>query len=164
LQCHDKTFVSQGLFPHISSYEEILREFQYGYGNSTCTLCRQYGQNVSDQGLVSYHEKVDEGVDIRFSDYLLYLHNYQEAIGSPNGNQNPFTYRDSKGKETKLDDVSEKVFYAYDMDMTQRVPKLLAQFSDNFRLREALPGGEWCMSREVMYTGCLLVKKRLDNT
>jgi hypothetical protein len=113
---------------------------------------------------VSYHEVEDEGVDIRFSDYLLYLHNYQEAIGSPNGNHNPFTYRDSKGKETKLDDVSEKVFYAYDMDMTQCVPKLLAQFSDNFRLREALPGGEWCMSREVMYTGCLLVKKRLDNT
>jgi len=43
MQCHDKTFVSQGLFPHFTFYEKILQNLQYAYGNSTCILCQKYG-------------------------------------------------------------------------------------------------------------------------
>lgn len=46
-------------------------------------------------------------------------------------------------------DVVKDVLYMIDLDMPKFLPRAFADFVSNFKMKEILPGGKWCMMNAV---------------
>jgi hypothetical protein len=146
LQRDDITVVAEGLLEGITPG---LLSLEYMAGTvKDHHRFRRYKRDSSGD-YVTYEEKKGH-LSMKLSDFLEYLKQRKQAL-NPSRNaktDTSFSFMDRELKEVKVD-VTDPL-YLIDMDMPNRLPHLFAKFSQAVKIPEILPGGEWCMTNEVL--------------
>jgi hypothetical protein len=146
LQRDDITVVAEGLLEGINP--GLLRLEYMAVTMKDHHRFRRYKRDSSGD-YVTYEEKKGH-LSMKLSDFLEYLKQRKQALNpSRNGKtETAFSFMDRELKEVNVD-VTDPL-YLIDMDMPNRLPHLFAKFSQALKLPEILPGGEWCMTKEVL--------------
>jgi hypothetical protein len=151
MQRDDLSVVSEGLLSKPFSLGEFLQNVELQFQGRTYHKFRRFDR-VQQGEFYSYLEA--EGyVSMKVSCYIKYLKLlYRGSDDNRNDFSFTYSYFDSAGQEkTELvNDFRTVVFYMTDVEMPNLLPKSYnGFFLESFKLREALPGGKWCMLNVV---------------
>jgi hypothetical protein len=146
LQRDDITVVAEGLLGGIDprlltlEYMAVVMKDYHRF--------RRYEKDSSGD-FVTYKEKKGH-LSMKLSDFLEYLRLRKKALNpSRSGKaETAFSFTDREHKQVNVD-VTDPL-YLIDMDMPNRLPHVFSEFSQALKIPEILPGGEWCMTNEVI--------------
>jgi hypothetical protein len=141
MQRDDITVVSEGLIDMNVSDEKFFSYLRTGFGTEPYHKFKAF---VYDKKTKTFVEQ-ENYVVMYVKDYIRYL----EAHEKDHCDDLTFRYRDDNGKEQKFVDVTKIVLYMIDVDMPKYLPMFDRQYKTNFRFKEILPSGEWCMMNKV---------------
>ena len=143
----DLTLIMEGLASNLCAKltdlkllrEELLLEL----GDQTYHNFRRFNR-VEQEGF-AYYRAEDSGVTpMKVKEYVRYLNTLMGE--SPTS---PFSFQEEDGQEVRFDKATDVVFYMLDVDMTNHLLKIDEGFQSEFKLKEILPGGKWCMLNSV---------------
>ena len=143
----DLTLIMEGLASNLCAKltdlkllrEELLLEL----GDQTYHNFRRFNR-VEQEGFV-YYRAEDSGVTpMKVKEYVRYLNTLMGEYPT-----SPFSFQKEDGQEVQLDKATDVVFYMLDVDMTNHLLKIDEGFQSEFKLKEILPGGKWCMLNSV---------------
>jgi len=87
---------------------------------------------------------------MKISDFCKYLQQREMFLKQKDDRCKVFHF--VSGQEIQREatlDVENDVIYMLDLDMTKLLPRTYQDFIDNFKIKEMLPGGDWCMMSKV---------------
>jgi hypothetical protein len=146
LQRDDITVVAEGLFEGMDP--RLLTLDYMAVAMKDYHRFRRYKRDTSGN-YVTYEEKVGH-LSMKLSDFLKYLKQRKKALnpGRSSKVETAFSFTNRELKQVNVD-VTDPL-YLIDMDMPNRLPHAFAKFSQAVKIPEILPGGEWCMTNEVL--------------
>lgn len=139
------TVVCRGLLPNFPNLEEYLKNEQglLGFGDGPYHKFRRFNKVVKDN-LVTYMEQDNFG-SMHPTEYFKFLDKHYGR-----DTDQSFAYKDNKeGSLLTIDDSSEVVFYMIDIEMPTKLKQLDTWYKESFKLKEILPGGDWCVMNPV---------------
>lgn len=145
----DITVISKGLFPALDqdNLKSFLDNLGQVCGSAMFHKFRRYDRVSTEDGVVTYQECFKGFVSMKVSSYIAYLDLLQNA--GEGSNSKRFRFEDSTGIQHEIEDVAEVVFYLVDMEMEKHCHKLDEWYKRDFKMKEILPGGAWCMMNHV---------------
>jgi hypothetical protein len=144
----DITVVCEGLFGLMKNEEEFLESVERAFGDDPYHRFRQFDR-VEEDGHVSYNEH-DGYISMKVSDFLSYL----AILRDPATGDRLFSYVDATGSQQTIADALNVVYYMIDVDMPKFLHQLDEEYKQNFKMKEILPGGAWCMMNHVCEWKC----------
>jgi hypothetical protein len=146
LQRDDITVVAEGLLEGINP--KLLSLDYMAVTVKDHHRFRRYKRDSSGD-YVTYEEKKGH-LSMKLSDFIEYLKQRKKALTSSGSGktETAFSFLDRELKEVNVD-VTDPI-YLIDMDMPNRLPHVFAKFNQAVKIPELLPGGEWCMTNEVL--------------
>jgi hypothetical protein len=144
MQRDDVTLVSKGLVENLDEKYWDLEFIKEAYGETRYHRFRIF-KRMSDG---SHVEAVERGfLSMRICDFVDYLDMRDEVLRQ--GSENKcFVFINGGGKQQMIDVVID-VLYMIDVDMIKLLPCLYADFRFAFKMKEILPGGDWCLTNAV---------------
>ena len=147
----DLTLIMEGLVANLCAKMEglklLLKELRLDFGNEVYHNYRRFDRVTDDEGFVTYRTTNSGVTPLKVKDYVRYLTTWMGESPS-----SPFSYKDENGLEVKFDSATDVVFYMLDVDMTEYLTKINSSFETEFKMKEILPGGAWCMVNSVSCT------------
>ena len=145
----DLTIIMEGLVTNLcrkmAGLGLLRKQLLLDIGNQTYHNIRRFDR-AKVGNFVKYTAKDAAVTSMTGKDYV----NYLRLIGeSP---MSPFAYRNDDGKKVQLKRAMDVAFYMKDVDMTRHLLKISAAFDSEFKMKEILPGGEWCATNSVSCT------------
>jgi hypothetical protein len=146
LQRDDITVVAEGLLEGIDP--KVLTLEHMAVTVKDHLKVRAYKRNTSGD-FVTYKEEQGH-LSMTLSDFLGYLTLRKKALNpSRSGKvESAFSFTDRQHNQVNVD-VTDPL-YLIDIDMANRLSKEFTRFSQALKIPEILPGGEWCMTNEVL--------------
>ena len=142
----DITVIAEGVLPlKLLDVENLLEMLQDQMGNNHYPKFRQFDR-VEEGNNVSYQER-DGYVSMKVTDYVHYL----TILMGPEPSTHPFAYEAMDGTLVELEKSTDSIFYMLDVSLSVHLSGLLSELKSNFKMKEILPGGEWCMLHHVGY-------------
>ena len=142
----DITVTCKGLLPCKLDPNELLQELTHVMGDQQYPTFRRFDRREKD-GVATYHEKTDRYVSMKIDDYVRHL----TLLTSDKAAGASFSYVNENGTEETLPSAADAIFYLLDMSMSKHTNSTLQHFSSNFKMKEILPGGEWCLFQYVSH-------------
>ena len=143
----DVTLIMEGLVSNLASKIKdlnlLMKELRVSFGEKTYHNFRIY-RRVQDGSVVTYKPAEKFVTPMKVKDYVRYLNTLM--------GENPdhlFSYVNDKGREIKFKKATDVVLYMLDIDMTHNLLNLNAAFNSEFKMKEILPGGKWCMLNQI---------------
>jgi hypothetical protein len=145
----DITIICVGLLPPFSftDLNQYLMSKQClgGLGDYTYPKFREFRKVTLPDTSIDYQERASH-VSMRMDQYCEYLNIYM-GVAATEGKK--FSYTDSKGVVTTIEDATKVVFYLIDLDMTTHMRNLDIWYHQKFKIKEMLPAGDWCAMNQV---------------
>eukprot|EP00977_Amphora_coffeiformis_P024058 scaffold14974_cov195-Amphora_coffeaeformis.AAC.65 len=89
-------------------------------------------------------------LSMKVGDFCKYLCQRDCFLNHKNDHDKVFRFVNGQTPQQEIElDVENDVIYMLDLDMTKLLPQTYQDFVDNFKIKEMLPGGEWCMMNKV---------------
>jgi hypothetical protein len=150
----DITVICEGLYDHNINTKQFLSEFGRCFGENPYGKFRQFNRKQTGDNKFASYEEVD-GYSVRnvSSDYLNYL--AQSVYGAAEFDSCTFdshTIADSmemSGPIESDDSVNEQCIYMTDVEMATHFPRFDRDYKLQFKMKEILPGGTWCLMNHV---------------
>jgi hypothetical protein len=144
------TVVCKGMLP---SYPKIEKDLNgkmglLGLGNAPHYKFRLFEKTKTSCSTIIFQER-DGFWCMRPSDYFTYLDKHYGR------NTDPMFTLQKKTDEVILTvtlDATNVVLYMIDVDMPAKLPALHSWYREQFKLKEVLPGGDWCVMHWVSGT------------
>ena len=154
------TVVCKGMLPSFRGIEEHLKgkEGLLGLGNAPHNKCRLFDRTKTSTGTMTFQERAGHW-KMRPKDYFTYLDkHYGRKTGSEVMTRPEFSIeqgpKDHDGTvETATLDATKVVVYMLDVDMPDRLQLLNSWYKEQLKLKEVLPGGDWCVMGWVSEAG-----------
>ena len=144
LERDDILLLSEGLLPgSIGDVRLFLKGLSSDMGPVPLKLFREF-RAIKQGGFRKFKERTDEHISMTVTDYVRYL----ELFYGDN-NDEPFSYTNENGTTISISNVKDVVFYLLDVDMSQKLSHFDQDFKEAFKMKEILPGGEWCLLNYV---------------
>ena len=139
----DITVISEGLLLPITDLAYVLDAFSRENGDLPYETVRQFNR-IKIGGRETYKEKTDGHVTMKVSDYV----DYCNIIQGERPDQ-PFSYQDVLGERQSFDKATDVVFFMLDVYLPRHFQALNNEMKLDFKMKEILPGGDWCMLNAV---------------
>lgn len=143
----DVTLITEGLVSELVARMKdlnlLIKELQLSFGDRVYHNFRSY-HRTQVGSVVTYKPAEKMVTPMKVRDYVRYLN----ILRGENPNVN-FSYVNDKGKEVRFKKATDVVFYMLDVDMTEHLLNVNAAFKSEFKLKEILPGGRWCMTNQI---------------
>ena len=101
-------------------------------------------------------QEMDKFVSMQMESFFEYLNLRSKIMGQAahaveddDSADRSFSFKDDKGVEHVVKDVSKTALYMIDADLPKLFPKTFQDFKENFRVKDILPGGSYCMMHPV---------------
>ena len=139
----DITVISDGLVRPVDDLLHVLDCFERENKDTPFGYIRQFNRIVTGED-ETYEEVSDGHLTMAVSDYVEYI-----RILTGDHPDKPFSYKDQDGHIITVEKTSDVVFYMLDIFMPRLFTSFNNEFESNFKMKELLPGGEWCMLNPV---------------
>jgi len=147
----DVTLLMEGLLSKFCSkmagLDLLMKQLLADFDEQTYHNFKRFDRVVGKDGFVDYRAKSTTVTPMKVKDYVRHL-----TILMGESPTSPFSYESEDGQEVKFDNAMDAVFYMLDVDMTKHLPTMHDTFEKEFKLKEILPGGPWCMINSVSRT------------
>ena len=102
-------------------------------------------------------------LSMKVGDFCKYLDQRECFLNHKNDKDKVFQFftGQTPPREIKLD-VEKDVIYMLDLDMSKLLPQMYQDFINSFKIKEMLPGGEWCMMNKVRNSQHQQQRRRLN--
>jgi hypothetical protein len=97
------------------------------------------------------HVEMNGLFEMRIEQYFNYLERREAAL---DGAADSYLVISTPGQPVLELDVVKDVLYMIDLDMPKFLPRTFDDFVSNFKMKEILPGGKWCMMNAVSEAIC----------
>jgi hypothetical protein len=152
MEVDDITVVGDGLF---SSDDDALwsrTNLSTVFGSAVYNKFKRFKVTKDPLTHVVERKELNEFVSMRVEDYVLYLNERDAALKADECRT--FEFQDfsviGEQRTVVLNDIREDVIYMIDVEMPSHVKKLYDNFTSGFKLSEEfLPGGDWCMMKDM---------------
>jgi hypothetical protein len=143
----DVTLIMEGLvsklFEKMKDLNYLMEQLLLEFGDRIYPNFRRWDR-VKEGSFVSYKAKRSFVVPMRVKDYVKYL---QILMGE--NPDSPFVYVNGKGKDVIIKRATDYIFYMLDIDMPLHLLRINAAFKSEFKMKEILTGGGWCMTNWI---------------
>ena len=139
----DITVISEGFVRPVDDLLHVLDCFERENKDTPFGYIRQFNRIVTGED-ETYEEVSDGHLTMAVSDYVEYI-----RILTGDHPDQSFSYKDQDGRSITVEKTSDVVFYMLDIFMPRLFTTFNNEFEQNFKMKELLPGGEWCMLNPV---------------
>ena len=140
----DITVVCEGLLPCKLDTTHLLEELIREMGDEYYPKFRRFDKRDLD-GVVTYHERTDGHVSMKVEDYVRHL----TILMGDDPSSKSFSYKNQSGVMESFEKATDSLFYMLDVTMAKYMRTMLNELTSRFKLKEILPGGEWCLFQYV---------------
>ena len=143
----DVTLIMEGLvsklFEKMKDLNYLMEQLLIEFGDCMCSNFRRCDR-VEEGAFVSYKAKSSFVSPMRVKDYVEYL----KILMGENPDV-PFLYINGNGEDVIFKRATDAVFYMLDLDMPLHLLRINAAFKSEFKMKEILTGGGWCMANWI---------------
>jgi len=146
MEIDDIVLIIGGLVPTLNDSIWNKRYLNSRYGTVTCTNTRKYSLPTEVNDLS--HLEENGFVALTISDYLN-ITKEKRKLNQHNSEAGHIINSHFKCVDSTMVDLTKESFYLTDVDLEKKFPALYEDFISNFKLKEVLPGGKFCLSQVV---------------
>ena len=143
----DVTLILEGLVSKLvekmSDLKYLMEQLLIEFDDTMYPNFRRWDR-VEEGSVVRYKANSNLVCPMRVKDYV----DYMQTLMGENPDL-PFTYVDENGVEVSFQKATDVVFYMLDVDMPLHLLRINAAFKSEFKMKEILTGGGWCMTNLI---------------
>ena len=146
----DLTLIMEGLVSDLcasmADLKLLLNKLLLDFGDQTYHNFRKFDR-IEEGGFVHYRARENVVFPMRVKDYVHYLSTLMGDTPTAT-----CSYQNEAGQDVALGSATDVALYMLDIDMTKHLLSIEAAFESEYKMKEVLPGGKWCMTHQVSCT------------